>query len=844
MTPDSVAPTGVATPAGTQGFVSPDTKIDLTNCDREPIHIPGSVQPHGALLVLREPDLTVVQASANAGDFVGVPVERLLGTRLADLVGPAQAEEVLAPLRRGESRAYDAITLSVGNGADARRFDGVVHRSDGAILLELEREAGDAQLTYADFYKIVRETMSHVEHAESIVDLAAAIADQMRELTGFDRVWVYRFHEDWHGEIIGEAKRDDIETWLGMHYPASDIPAQARALFLRHWLRMIPDVDSGRVPLVPQDNPLTHRPLDMGGTVLRSVSPIHIQYLQNMGVRASLVVSLIKGGKLWGLISGHHYSGPKYVPYAMRTLCEFLAQAFSTQLGMAERVEVREYALRLRDVQSRILARTARDTNWVRAVTRGAPTLLELTGATGAAVVVGDEVVPVGETPGREEIQALVRWLAARDGAAGDEGDEGDAGDPMFATSSLASHYPEAAAIAGSVSGLIAVHVSATKPDYVLWFRGESRQRVKWAGDPRKPVTLAEDGTLRLHPRGSFELWEQEVRGTSAPWSASELAAAAEFRGTVIDILLRRADEIVALNAELERANQQLQESAVELEVQAEELQASTDELIEHRAELERALGSERAARSDAQRAREDAEAANKAKSDFLAMMSHELRTPLNAIGGYTQLLQLGLRGQTTPEQLADYERIRSNQQHLLGLINSILNFARLEAGQVQITLADVPVGKVLGAVEALVAPQMMEKGLTYTWDACGADSSGAPARVRADEEKLRQVILNLVSNAIKFTDRGGRIEVGCAQERDSVAIHVRDTGRGIAPDRLTHIFDPFVQVDRHLTAESQQGVGLGLAISRDLARKMGGDLRAESVVGEGSVFTLTLPRA
>ena len=343
------------------------------------------------------------------------------------------------------------------------------------------------------------------------------------------------------------------------------------------------------------------------------------------------------------------------------------------------------------------------------------------------------------------------------------------------------------------------------------------------------------------------------MRGTSAPWTASELAAAAEFRGTVIDILLRRADEIVALNAELARANQQLQESAVELEVQAEELQASTDELLEHRGELERALDNERAARNEAQHAtriadeaRADAEAANKAKSDFLAMMSHELRTPLNAIGGYTQLLQLGLRGQTTPEQLADYERIRSNQQHLLGLINSILNFARLEAGQVQINITDVPVGKVLGAIEALVSPQMMEKGLTYAWDACGADAaSGEPARVRADEEKLRQVILNLVSNAIKFTDAGGRIEVGCAHhERGTVAIHVRDTGRGIAPDRLAHIFDPFVQVDRHLTVESQQGVGLGLAISRDLARKMGGDLRAESTVGKGSVFTLTLPRA
>ena len=848
MSADANSAIGVAAP-----FVAPETPIDLTNCDREPIHIPGAIQPHGILLVLREPDLTIIQASGNAGERLGVPLDRLLGTPIARFVGPEQTTAILATLRHGESRGYNPITIRLtGTGDDAsirapQVFDGVVHRSDGAVLLELEPATGDHALTYYDFHQVVRETMAHVEQASTIPGLASAIAEQMRVLTGFDRVWVYRFHEDWHGEIIGESKRDDIETWLGMHYPASDIPAQARALFLRHWLRMIVDVNSGRVPLVPRDNPVTGQPLDMGGTVLRSVSPIHIQYLQNMGVRASLVVSLIKGGKLWGLISGHHYSGPRVVPYSMRTLCEFLAQAFSTQLGMAEVVEDREYALRIRDVQAQLIARTAREPNWVRAVTRGKPTLLDLTGATGAAVCVGGEIATIGATPPSDDIGQVVAWLDARDERAGARSE------PVFSTSHLASHFPPAAAIQSIASGLLAGHISATKPDYVLWFRGENRQSVKWAGDPRKPVTVGEDGSARLSPRGSFELWEQEVRGTSLPWSETELQAAAEFRSTVIDILLRRADEIVALNAELERVNQELKEGAVELEVQAEELQVSTEELVRQREELERALESERTARAEAQRdrlvaeqARAEAEQANKAKSDFLAMMSHELRTPLNAIGGYTQLLELGIRGPTTPQQLSDYERIRSNQQHLLGLINSILNFARLEAGQIEITLTDVEVGKVLGMVEGLVAPQIREKGITYTWDVCGADSADGAraAHVRADEEKLRQVILNLVSNAIKFTARGGRIDVGCGGDETTVRLYVRDTGRGIAPGRLATIFDPFVQVDRHLTEESQQGVGLGLAISRDLARKMGGDLHATSELGVGSEFTLTLPRA
>jgi signal transduction histidine kinase len=255
------------------------------------------------------------------------------------------------------------------------------------------------------------------------------------------------------------------------------------------------------------------------------------------------------------------------------------------------------------------------------------------------------------------------------------------------------------------------------------------------------------------------------------------------------------------------------------------------------RREVERLLGESERARADADAARREAEAANRSKSEFLAVMSHELRTPLNAIGGYAELMEMGVRGPVTAEQRADLERIQQSQRHLLGLINQVLNYTRVDAGAVRYELAAVPAAEALAAAEALVAPQMRARGLSYLVGAC-------PPRlaVRADPEKLRQVLLNLLSNAIKFTEPGGEVRVSCAVGGASVAFAIADTGVGIAPEKLASIFEPFVQVDQRLT-RPHEGVGLGLAISRDLARGMGGELTAASTPGVGSTFTLRLPR-
>jgi PAS domain S-box-containing protein len=252
--------------------------------------------------------------------------------------------------------------------------------------------------------------------------------------------------------------------------------------------------------------------------------------------------------------------------------------------------------------------------------------------------------------------------------------------------------------------------------------------------------------------------------------------------------------------------------------------------------ERARSYEAEQVARVEAESARRAAEAASRAKSEFLAVMSHELRTPLNAIGGYAELMEMGLRGPVSAEQQSDLERIQRAQRHLLGLINGVLNYARVDAGVVDYDITDVAVDEVLAACEVLVAPQTRAKGLGLHHEPCDATLA-----VRADRDKVQQIVLNLLSNAVKFTSPGGRVAFGCARRGNGVVIHVSDTGRGIAADNLERVFQPFVQVDATLT-RTQEGTGLGLAISRDLARGMGGDLMVESTVGVGSTFTLTLP--
>jgi signal transduction histidine kinase len=292
------------------------------------------------------------------------------------------------------------------------------------------------------------------------------------------------------------------------------------------------------------------------------------------------------------------------------------------------------------------------------------------------------------------------------------------------------------------------------------------------------------------------------------------------------------AIENAGLHREMERQKNELEAQKCELEQQTEELQSQAYHLESLMEELE-------SINKELQERTSDAEAANRAKADFLAAMSHELRTPLNAIFGYADLLDLELHGPITESQHHALDRIKRNQRALLALINDVLNFAKLEAGKLDLNIVNMTVGELIADLDAVISPQIQARRLQYECEPCAPDLG-----VRGDRERTEQILLNLLTNAMKFTRPGGVVTLSAEADAGVVRLRVRDNGCGIPPDRLEAIFDPFVQIDRMSAEAGNRGVGLGLAISRDLARAMGGTLSAESVVGEGSVFTLSLPRA
>lgn len=533
-----------------QDLVKSVSVSNIDELERQAIHTSSMIQPHGMVVILQEPDLSILQITKNCQYAFGIRAEEIVGKTLEELFDPFQVDIIQKGVAQENLDFINPTKMWVRkNGGEYSVFDGVFHRNkDGILILELEPTESQESIPFLSFYHLAKASIDRLQDSASLKDYCQVIVQEVRKVTGFDRVMLYKFDEDDHGAVVAEEKLDRLEPYLNLHFPASDIPRPARKLFGSNWIRLIPDAYAEPIELFPAINPNNNRPVDLTQSILRSPYPCHLEYLHNMGVGASLTISLIENGKLWGLIACHHLT-PKYVPYELRKACEFLGRVIFSEISNREESEDYDYRLKLDRMRSQIIDNITQAEDLVGGLLKDESLLLDLAAATGAALCLNGTWTIAGETPNEEELDFLVQWLYK------------NIDEEVFATDSLPEIYPEANAYKNVASGLVAMAIS--RRNYVLWFRPEVIQTVNWGGDPNNAYqTVDSDEGLRLSPRKSFELWKQEVRLTSLPWKQVETNGVKELRRVIVNIVLRQADELALLAQDLERSNAELKRFA------------------------------------------------------------------------------------------------------------------------------------------------------------------------------------------------------------------------------------------------------------------------------------------
>lgn len=515
--------------------------VNLENCESEPIHIPGSIQPHGFLLAVKQDTYKIDFCTANTIDFIGLKHDALLGKSFEQVFGDDEGKKL---------KDYVSDPLSDSSKPHIFNWNGIpyntiIHKSGENLVLDLE-PFPDGSLTLPDLYSQTKRFVSYLERSVTLQDLCKIIAEETRNITGYDRVMIYRFDKEYNGEVFAESKRDDLESFFGLHYPHTDIPVQARELYMRNLMRIIVDVNYTPVPIYTIDD-VKGKNLDLSNSVLRSVSPIHVEYLQNIGVGATLTISLMHNKKLWGLIACHHYS-IKNLPHYTRLSAQLQGHFLTSQINVREVAE--EFDLsQLIDtslenlIQEIPVVSAGHFSNIIN------EDLLKITNASGVVFMTEGEIHTFGKVPSEKEIRSLIKWIT----------DKSEAG--FYCSSKLADEYPPADKLNDTASGILFHALGNPLQDCIIWFRPEVQKTVNWAGDPNKAIIKNEKG---LSPRKSFELWKERTKNQSEDWKEVELIAASKFahalqKQTHVLYLTKEETKYRELSVKLQKANSELE---------------------------------------------------------------------------------------------------------------------------------------------------------------------------------------------------------------------------------------------------------------------------------------------
>ena len=728
---------------------------DLSACDREPIHLSGAIQPQGALLRLDEA-LRITHASTNAASWLGV-ADAAVGPVLLGKALPAGWSQLLDALPAWLEGGERLLLVAGENGEGACATALAQRSSDGGVLLEFESGALDLTAA-ARLQSRVQADLDLLSQAGELAAVCGVAAARVRALTGCNRALVYRFTQSWDGVVVAEDGDGVLPSYLGLRFPASDIPAQARDLYRLNRVRIIPDADYVPVPIRAVD-PGPQRPLDLSASTLRSVSPVHLEYMRNMGTAASMSVSILVEGRLWGLISCHHAT-PRFVGLQVRNACDFLAQVAALQIGALERTAEARSRVELAALQTELLTRMAREQRFAKGLGSRPDVWLALAEASGAAAVIDGEITTAGRTPAPDQIQALVGWLdRARTGE-------------VFSTSALSEENVAAKAYEEVASGLLAIRTSQLHPSYVLWFRPELVQEVTWGGDPHKAVEPASE---RIAPRKSFAQWKEKVRGRAAPWSMAVVETARSFRHAILNVVLRQAEERAELAGELQRSNRELEA--------------------------------------------------------FSYSVSHDLRAPFRHIVGYAELLQE--REAKLDATSRRYVRsIRDSAISAARLVDDLLEFSKV--GRASLSTSRVDMNKLAAEARRSLEPDLIGREIEWRIDPLPA--------AFGDATMLRQTLVNLLSNAAKYTRPRPRAEISILAEQgeEETVYTVKDNGVGFDMAYAAKLFGVFQRLHR---AEEFEGTGIGLAIAQRAVERHGGRIWAEGALDRGAAFHFALPR-
>ncbi|KTT51306.1 histidine kinase [Pseudomonas oryzihabitans] len=727
----------------------------LQRCESEPIRIPGSIQAHGYLLAFDEAERLIKHISRNLPELLGRPEPELLDRPLEQVLPPELHEQVLQALTLEHLEEANPL----GWIRPTRDMDVILHRSHGLVFMEFEPDDHGGVEPAG-----LARALARLQQARNLTELCAGAVREVRALTGFDRVVVYRFDDGGDGQVVAEDRVEDIDSYLGMHFPASDIPAQARALYHENWIRSIPDADYTPVPLVPAYlHGTAYDPIDLTHAVLRSVSPIHCQYVRNQGLRASMSVSLISDDKLWGLISCGHRE-PLFLPFRTRMACRSIGVLVSLMIRALENRQVQR-EIDAREAQLAALIQSMCDSRGevLSGLCERATDLLELVEARGAAVLVEDELCTLGECPSPEDIRLLAGWVTAEMDASG-----------LYSTRCLTDELPDARRYSDRASGLLALALPKPVRNLVLWFRPEIVTTVVWSGNPTKLEPTPDSNLNYPHPRRSFDAWKELVRLRSERWRHSDLFAAKDLRRSAIEIDLAR---------QVERERQ-----AVRL------------------------------------------------RDEIVAAVSHDLRSPISIILLKVGMLQRLLEKLTLGDErlTSSLEVIETAAQRMNALISDLLDLSKIESERLLLDLKPTRLADVCAQPILLSRPLAESKAISLEY------AADLDIQVQVEAERIFQVLMNLLGNAIKFTAPGGLVQLSMRRSGGMAEISVTDNGRGMTLAQQARVFERFW----HVQEDNPTGHGLGLYIAKGIVEAHGGQLSVVSGLGQGSTFTFTLPLA